>query len=169
MLVLRSTGVPVQLQKIEDSQPETLEFERLKEHFEPLIRSSGATGNLLQASQHQHHPQSAAQQAASSALSRELPVLRRSLGQRTNSSAKSSAPAAASGSGKKGGRGADSTLPYKARIEVASGMGLILDNELEWLRELGKPETEAEGFGFSDVSELNQRWAESWAGSIKKR
>jgi len=157
----------VQLQKMEDSQPEGIEFERLKEHFEPMIRSS--SGGPSQASQHQPHHQSAAQQAASSALSRDMPILRRSLGQRTTSNAKASTAAAASAVVKKTIKGEDFEREYKARIPIASGMGMILESELDWLRNLGREDTEGEGSGISAIAEVDKRWTESWAGSMKAR
>ena len=63
-----------QLQKSEDSAPDNLEFERLKEHFEPFIRASSASSSVphhLRATQHIHsNPVTA---AASDALSRDVP------------------------------------------------------------------------------------------------
>ncbi|KAG9315839.1 dynactin p62 family-domain-containing protein [Chiua virens] len=38
----KPTGLAAQLQKFEDSAPETLEFERLKEHFEPFLPAASA-------------------------------------------------------------------------------------------------------------------------------
>ena len=63
-----------QLQKHEDSAPDNLEFERLKEHFEPFIRASSASSSAshhLRATQHTHSNPITA--AASDALSRDVP------------------------------------------------------------------------------------------------
>ena len=64
-----------QLQKHEDSAPDNLEFERLKEHFEPFIRASSSASSSashhLRATQHTHSNPITA--AASDALSRDVP------------------------------------------------------------------------------------------------
>ncbi|KAF8755024.1 Dynactin p62 family [Rhizoctonia solani] len=64
----KPTGLALQLQRFEDSAPETLEFDRLKDHFEPLIRASG-TGNTGHTPNARHNPITA---AASHALAREV-------------------------------------------------------------------------------------------------
>ena len=65
---------PGQLQKYEDSAPDNLEFERLKEHFEPFIRASSASSSAphhLRTAQHIHSNPITA--AASDAISRDVP------------------------------------------------------------------------------------------------
>ena len=66
------TSTQAQLQKFEDSAPEALEFERLKEHFEPFLRASSSSA--VPTPSHTHHtytnPITA---AASSALARDIP------------------------------------------------------------------------------------------------
>ncbi|TFY82846.1 hypothetical protein EWM64_g1168 [Hericium alpestre] len=49
----KPTGLAAQLQKYEDSAADSLEFERLKEHFEPFLRASSST--LPPATAHSHH------------------------------------------------------------------------------------------------------------------
>ena len=69
----KPTGLAQQLQRSEDSAPELLEFERLKDFFEPLLRSS------LSASQQDHTsfspsaPRCPIAVAASNILARDIP------------------------------------------------------------------------------------------------
>jgi dynactin 4 len=63
-----------QLQKFEDSAPESLEFERLKEHFEPFLRTSSLSSSSHIPSTSSHHLHtSSATAAASAALARDVP------------------------------------------------------------------------------------------------
>ncbi|KAG8711875.1 hypothetical protein FRC09_020373 [Ceratobasidium sp. 395] len=64
----KPTGLALQLQRFEDSAPETLEFDRLKDHFEPLIRAAGS-GAATHVTSARHNPITA---AASHALAREV-------------------------------------------------------------------------------------------------
>lgn len=135
----------VQLQKTEDSSPDTLEFDRLKEHFEPLIRVShtqptAVTGHAAQTPS--HSALSAINAAASSALARDVPGLRR----------KRVDPNAA-----KDEYGAY----YKSRIDSVSG-GSEVHAEVEWLKDMTQEE-----FLLGDVSRLEQRWVGSWVQSLK--
>ncbi|KAG1766172.1 dynactin p62 family-domain-containing protein [Suillus occidentalis] len=70
----KPTGLAAQLQKFEDSAPESLEFERLKEHFEPFLRTSSLSSLSHVPSTSSHHlPTSSATAAASAALARDVP------------------------------------------------------------------------------------------------
>lgn len=62
------------MQKFEDSAPESLEFERLKEHFEPFLRTSSlpSLSHLPTLASHHLHTSSATA-AASAALARDIP------------------------------------------------------------------------------------------------
>ena len=59
------------MQKFEDSAPEALEFDRLKEHFEPFLRASSSSSAITPSSSHHHSNPITA--AASSALARDIP------------------------------------------------------------------------------------------------
>ncbi|KAG8935748.1 hypothetical protein FRC02_006557 [Tulasnella sp. 418] len=145
----KPTGLALQLQKLEDSFPDLMEFERLKEHFEPIIRSSSTNVATSHHAYTPHHNPITA--AASSALARDIPGLRRStIGNR-------GVAGQAKSSGKKGADEATDPL-YRSRIEVAAGMGLTSENEVEWLKMLDNPEP---------VADLEQRWVGSWFQSMK--
>ncbi|THH07705.1 hypothetical protein EW145_g3202 [Phellinidium pouzarii] len=109
----KPTGLAQQLQKFEDSAPEFLEFERLKDFFEPLVRatsSSHGPGNTS----HSTHV-NALTTAASSALARDIPGV---------------------------SKGSKDDLPvYRARVEVsgASGLGAGGDGDADIMRHLESP------------------------------
>ncbi|KAJ7914473.1 dynactin p62 family-domain-containing protein [Mycena leptocephala] len=77
----KPTGLAAQLQKFEDSAPDSLEFERLKEHFEPVIRASSLSSSTANApaahpssAAHSHHVRTnSITAAASAALARDIP------------------------------------------------------------------------------------------------
>lgn len=139
-----------QLQKFEDSAADSLEFERLKEHFEPFVLRAGAAQSSSVAAghtSHSHHHVNPITAAASSALARDIPGVAKYT------------PAQPSRKGK----GARDEMPeYKARVEASSGKGSGLggDGDVEFMRGL---ET------VSEVASLDQRWTSSWATSFKSR
>ncbi|PSR78179.1 hypothetical protein PHLCEN_2v7511 [Hermanssonia centrifuga] len=147
----KPTGLAAQLQKFEDSAPEALEFERLKEHFEPFLRASPSTSGHAASSHHTHvNPITA---AASSALARDIPGVAKYT------------PHASALSRSRSGRDKSATrneIPdYRARVEVgttgtAFGGGAEVD--AEFVRHL---ETEGE------VATLDQRWTNSWTTSLR--
>lgn len=134
-----------QLQKFEDSAPEALEFDRLKEHFEPFLRASSSSSAVAPSSSHHHSNPITA--AASSALARDIP----GVGKYN--------PLSRSRSGRdKGAHKAD--IPdYKARVEAALGAGGG-EPDVEFMRHL---ET------VSEVAAVEQRWANSWVSSLHMR
>ncbi|KAF8195469.1 dynactin p62 family-domain-containing protein [Pholiota molesta] len=77
----KPTGLAAQLQKYEDSAPDSLEFERLKEHFEPFLRASSLSSTVgghapahPSSAAHSHHAHSnSITAAASAALARDIP------------------------------------------------------------------------------------------------
>ncbi|KZT39484.1 hypothetical protein SISSUDRAFT_1061085 [Sistotremastrum suecicum HHB10207 ss-3] len=151
----KPTGLAAQLQRHEDSAPEMLEFERLKEHFATYLRAQQSSSSTSQQSQPHHRAHhtslTAATAAASSALARDIPGV--SKHRRKD---------------KDRGAGIDKEeLPiYKSRIESASlgTLGLGADEEdVEFLKKL---DTEN---GIEDVARLEQRWTGSWQGSIHSR
>lgn len=138
----------VQLQKTEDSSADSLEFDRLKEHFEPLVRASqgqsaptGTGHNSVRPT-----PISAINAAATSALNRDVPGLRRK----------------ARDSASKGESATDEfSSTYKSRIDSAAG-GVSAQGELDWIRDMTQEE-----FVSGEVAKVEQRWLGSWAQSMR--
>jgi len=150
--------VTAQLQKFEDSAPDSLEFERLKEHFEPFIRASSLSSST-NTSHATAHPSSAAHShhahsnsitaAASAALNRDIPGVNKYN------------PLTRSTSGRGGGKdrslNKDEMSEYRSRLDISkasvlgSGGG---EADVELLRHL-------EDIG--DIATLEQRWVNSWA------
>ncbi|KAG9019273.1 hypothetical protein FRB90_004542 [Tulasnella sp. 427] len=145
----------VQLQKLEDNLPDSLEFERLKDHFEPLLRSSASHHHGQ--SSHHRNPITA---AASSALARDVPGLHqpiRGLSGRTYSNPK----APSRGVGAKTWDDWDAAV-YKSRLEVAgSGVAIRIESELDWMKTLD------EGSGVEQVAAVERRWLNGWTQSLK--
>ncbi|KAG8686003.1 hypothetical protein FRC11_009689, partial [Ceratobasidium sp. 423] len=136
------------LQRFEDSAPETLEFDHLKDHFEPLIRASGSgqTGHTPNA---RHNPITA---AASHALAREVHgVPRHQLGKET-------------GRPNKAKSRTDPWDSYTARNPAAGGDATVGasggPDDVEWMRNLESIE---------DVAAVEARWDASWSGSLRAR
>ncbi|KAH8109297.1 dynactin p62 family-domain-containing protein [Phellopilus nigrolimitatus] len=154
----KPTGLAQQLQRSEDSAPEFLEFERLKDFFEPLLRSSlsssqsgtpsgGVTG-------HNTH-MNAITAAASSALARDIP----GVGKYITPPARGSSSRA----GRAARHGSKDDMPiFRARVEISgsSGLGAGGDGDAEMMRHLELP---------AEVSRLEQRWTSSWAESPQAR
>lgn len=143
------TDLTVQLQKTEDSSADSLEFERLKDHFEPLVRASqgqaAAPAGAGNASA-RPTPLSAINAAASSALNRDVPGLRRK--------GHDAIP--------KGVVAKDEfSSTYKSRIDSAAG-GVLTQSEIDWIRDMTQEE-----FVLGDVAKVEQRWLGSWAQSLK--
>ncbi|KAI0755205.1 dynactin p62 [Daedaleopsis nitida] len=102
----KPTGLAAQLQKFEDSAPESLEFEHLKEHFEPFLRASSSSALPSASSHHVHtNPITA---AASSALARDVP----------------------------GAAHRQEYPDYKSRVEVGNAAALSGEGDVEFLRHL---------------------------------
>jgi dynactin-4 len=143
-----------QLQKFEDSAPDSLEFDRLKEHFEPFLRASSvpssSSSHAHAASSHHIHTNPITA-AASSALARDVPgVVKYN-------------PLARSRIGKDKSSNRDEMPEYRSRMEIstAGGMGSgIGDGDVEFLTHLES---------ISEVGTLEQRWANSWTSSLLSR
>ena len=138
---------PAQLQKFEDSAPESLEFERLKEHFEPFLRASSSSSAPPAASSHHAHTNPIAA-AASSALARDIP----GVGKYN--------PLARSRAGRDKAALRQEYPDYKSRVEIASAAALSGELDVEFLRHL---ETA------SEVAALEQRWTNSWVAPLRAR
>lgn len=142
----KPTGLALQLQRFEDSAPETLEFDRLKDHFEPLIRASGSghTGHTPNA---RHNPITA---AASHALAREVPgVSKHQLSKGAGRSSKSKPRV-------------DPWDNYVARSPASGGDAAVGASggpaDVEWMRNLDYIE---------DVAPVEARWDASWSSNMR--
>lgn len=142
--------VLAQLQSFEDSAPESLEFERLKEHFEPFLRASSSTSGSTPSHSHHAHTNPITA-AASSALSRDIPGVAKYT------------PLVRSRSGRDRGTGRNEIPTYKARFEMGTA-GLMIggggDTDVEFMRGM---ETE------SEVASLEQRCTNSWTMSLRTK
>lgn len=164
----KPTGLAAQLQKFEDSAPESLEFDRLKEHFEPFIRAASLSSSTSSApavapssAAHSHHLHSTSiTAAASAALARDIPGVSKynPLGRSTSGKVGMSG-----GTGKDRSRNKDEMTEYRSRLDIAtasrmgSGGG---DADVEYMRHLE---------AVSEVSSLDQRWTGSWTVSLQAR
>jgi hypothetical protein len=143
---------------MDDASPAAVEFERLREHYEPLLRPPAPTSAALTGSTHarpSHVSSSIA--AASSALKRSVPALRtkgRSSVGRTSVELPRS-----SGDG-------DELAPYRARGDTRSEAGLTTpvglgeEDSALWL---GQVED------LDGVAPLEARWASAWRQLIRAR
>ncbi|KAF7987039.1 hypothetical protein HWV62_161 [Athelia sp. TMB] len=140
----KPTGLAAQLQRSEDSAPDSLEFERLKEHFEPFLRTSSLSSSQLPT--HTSHSSRTASltAAASAALARDIP----GVGRYT-----SNAPRGRANKDKSVNK--DEMPEYKSRVEVgASGMA----GDADFMKHIED---------VSEVASLEQRWANSWKSSLQ--
>ncbi|KAJ7627543.1 dynactin p62 family-domain-containing protein [Mycena polygramma] len=156
----KPTGLAAQLQKFEDSAPDSLEFERLKEHFEPVIRASSLSSSTTNApaahpssAAHSHHVRSnSITAAASAALARDIPGV-----SKYNPLARSGR----GGSNKDKSTNKDEMPEYRSRVDITSastrgtGGG---EADVDYMRHL-------ENVG--EVANLEQRWVSSWATSLQ--
>ncbi|KAJ7746579.1 dynactin subunit 4, partial [Mycena metata] len=158
----KPTGLAAQLQKFEDSAPDSLEFERLKEHFEPVIRASSLSSSTSNAPA--AHPSSAAHShrvrtnsitaAASAALARDIPGVSKHnpLGRSTRGGG---------GSNKDKSVNKDEMPEYRSRVDIVAASGLGTgggDSDVEYMRHLEN---------VTEVANLEQRWINSWATSLQ--
>ncbi|EIW59395.1 dynactin p62 [Trametes versicolor FP-101664 SS1] len=142
----KPTGLAAQLQKFEDSAPESLEFERLKEHFEPFLRASSSSALPSAAAAHHVHTNPITA-AASSALARDIP----GVGKYN--------PLARSRIGRDKNAHRHELPDYKSRVEIAGAAAVSGEADVEFLRHL---ET------ISEVASLEQRWTNSWVSSLRE-
>ena len=142
------------MQKFEDSAPDSLEFERLKEHFEPVIRASSlssSTSAVPSSSAHSHHHTNSVTAAASAALARDIPGVGK-----YNPLTRSQR----GGSGKDKTANKDEMPEYRSRVEsstastLGSGGG---EADVDFMRHMES---------ISEVASLEQRWEQSWATSL---
>ncbi|EAU86021.1 hypothetical protein CC1G_11693 [Coprinopsis cinerea okayama7 len=157
----KPTGLAAQLQKFEDSAPDTLEFDRLKEHFDPFLRASALAGStsgshaVAHSSATPHHSHSlhsnSITAAASAALARDIPGV-----------AKYN-PLARSTTGRPGkdrSINKDEMAEYRSRSDImtassrGSGGG---EADVDIVKHLES---------IASVSSLEQRWENSWVSSL---
>lgn len=152
----KPTGLAAQLQKFEDSTPESLEFDKLKEHFEPVIRASSLSGvnssAVPSSAAHSHHLHSnSITAAASAALARDIPGVSKYT------------PHMRSGRGasKDKTSNKDEMPEYKSRMDIesashyGSGGGEV---DVDFMKHLEN---------ISEVASVEQRWTYSWTTSLQ--
>ncbi|KAH7914243.1 dynactin p62 family-domain-containing protein [Hygrophoropsis aurantiaca] len=146
----KPTGLAAQLQKFEDSAAESLEFERLKEHFEPFLRTSSlsSSSHMPSLASHSLHTSSVTA-AASAALARDIPGV-----SKYN-------PHTRSRAGRDRTVNKDEMPEYKSRVE----MGLF--NQLGSGGDEGDVDFMTHIETASEVAKLEQRWGNSWVSSLK--
>ncbi|KAJ7079756.1 dynactin subunit 4 [Mycena belliarum] len=157
----KPTGLAAQLQKFEDSAAESLEFERLKEHFEPVIRASSLSSSTSNApaanpssTAHSHRVRTnSITAAASAALARDIPGV-----SKYNPLARSTR---GGGSSKDKTTNRDEMPEYRSRVDIVSasvrgsGGG---EADVDYMRHLEN---------VNEVANLEQRWVNSWATSLQ--
>lgn len=162
----RNDYLIAQLQKFEDSAPDSLEFERLKDHFEPFIRASSLSSSTTShavahpsSAAHSHHLHSnSITAAASAALARDIPGV-----SKYNPLARSTSSRGIGVSGRDRSVNKDEMAEYRSRVEIAkasvvgTGGG---DADVEFMRHLEN---------VSEVASLDQRWENSWVTSLQTR
>lgn len=127
------------LQKYEDNAIDQHELDRLRDHFEPLLRPANLRSSTIHTS-HSHHSSSAVN-AASAALRRDVRGLRQSTRSRMNIAQEGKKDKEKEGDG------------HDYPLFKASEFGRVdEDGEVEWLRALTD---------VSDVSRLEQRVSSS--------
>ena len=152
-----------QLQKFEDSAPDSLEFERLKEHFDPFIRASllsSSTATNQAAAHNIPHSHSlhsnSVTAAASAALARDIPGV-----SKYNPLARSTS--GRGGSGKDRSRNKDEMVEYRSRVDISkasahgTGGGEADVIYMSHLEDIGQ------------VATLEQRWVNSWVNPLQTR
>lgn len=140
----KPTMLAQQLQRTEDSAPEFLEFERLKDFYEPILRSSLSASQQGPSAMHGSHQTAMA--AASHALARDIPGVSKHNPSRARSKREKTA-------------NKDDMPTYRARLEASGGSGLGAggDGDVERICNLEIP---------SEISKLEQRWTSSWGDSL---
>lgn len=130
----------VQLQKIDDASPAAVEFERLREHYEPLLRPPAAS-------------------TSAALLRRSVPAIRTKSRSSIGSRSSNFEPPRSSGDG-------DELAPYRARGDSRTEAGLTTpfglgdEDSALWL---GQVED------LDGVAPLESRWTSAWRQSIRAR
>ncbi|KAF8964421.1 dynactin subunit 4 [Flammula alnicola] len=159
----KPTGLAAQLQKYEDSAPDSLEFERLKEHFEPFLRASSLSSSTIgshatahaSSAAHSHHAHSnSITAAASAALARDIPGVSKYNPLTRSTSGRG-------GSGKDRSMNKDEMPEYRSRVEISkasahgSGGGEADVELMGHLEDIGT------------IATLEQRWVNSWVTPLQ--
>lgn len=151
----KPTGLAAQLQKFEDSAPDSLEFDRLKEHFDAFLRQSALAASTTGTHPHHTHSHSlhtnSITAAASAALARDIPGVGKynPLARSTNNR----------GYGKDKSVNRDEMTEYRSRSEISQAAG---GGELDVELMNGLEEVD-------EVASLDQRWESSWVSSMQTK
>lgn len=145
--------IAAQLQRFEDSAPDSLEFERLKEHFEPFLRTSSLSSSSHLPTHSSHHTRtSSITAAASAALARDIP----GVGKYN--------PLGRTRPGKDKSANKDEMPEYRSRVEVGAsgigGRGGGGDADADYMRHIEE---------VGEVASLEQRWINSWKSPLQAR
>ncbi|RXW25361.1 hypothetical protein EST38_g502 [Candolleomyces aberdarensis] len=156
----KPTGVAAQLQKYEDSAPDSLEFDRLKEHFDGFFRATalasstsgthGVAHSSGTAHSHSLHSNSITA-AASAALARDIPGVGK-----YNALARSTSNR---GYGKDRSVNKDEMTEYRSRSEVSKA-AVGGERDVELLNSLEEVDS---------ISRLEQRWENSWIPPLQTK
>lgn len=150
------------MQKYEDSAPDSLEFERLKEHFEPFLRASSLSSAIgghatvhASSAAHSHHAHSnSITAAASAALARDIPGVSKYQPLTRTTSGRG-------GNGKDRSRNKDEMPEYRSRVEIsktsAHGGGEADVELMDHIESLGS------------IATLEQRWVNSWISPLQTK
>lgn len=128
-----------------------MEFERLKEHFEPFLRASSSALSAQPSTSSHHGHLNPITAAASSALARDIP----GVGKYN--------PLARSRSGREKAGSKNEIAEYRARVEAGAGSvgsGSGAEADVDFMKHL---ET------VDEVAAVEQRWVNSWATSLHTR
>lgn len=145
------------MQKQEDAAPDLVEFERLKDHFEPILRaaasqsSHGSSSSALHSiSHHTHTYKSSITAAASAALNREITGVSKFTPSRSLRGARDKGPTVL-----------DEVPRYEALQTCANEKGTGGgDWDLEQMRGIEN---------IAEVATLEHRWSNSWAMSFQTK
>ncbi|KAK2459698.1 hypothetical protein APHAL10511_008343 [Amanita phalloides] len=153
----KPTGIAAQLQRHEDSAPDSLEFDRLKDHFDPFVRPSHPTAPVLpsSAAHSLHLYASSITAAASAALARDIPGVAKytpSLSKSTSSRASRDRSV-----------NKDEMVEYRSRLDIGTASligGGGGEADVEFMKHVQS---------INDVASLEQRWDSSWAMSFRTK
>lgn len=141
--------VAAQLQRYEDTAPDSLEFERLKDHFEPYLQHRNTSSLSSSTLTTQPSRTSVVTAAASAALARDIPGVGKWRGGRVGGRSE----------GKDKSVNKDEMVEYKSRVEVGV-QGQDGDRDAQFIKHVEE---------VGEVAGLEQRWANSWKTSLQTR
>jgi dynactin 4 len=139
-----------QLQKDEDEALDMVEFDSLKDHFEPFLRAAAVHSSSPSTFPTSHSHRNPITVAASAALSRDVPGVAKFNPLRSSRSS----------TGRDKGPDQEEELPpYKTRLKCSDGKGSWGgDTDVEWMKHIEAVEA---------VATVEQRGSSSWAMSLR--